>query len=155
MDNVAIEVLEVFAPIKGYVKPIDQSLDEAFKSKALGDGVAIDIVDNKIYAPINGVIESVFPTKHAIGLSTTNGINILIHAGIDTVSLNGEGFKTYVKDGDAVNKGDLLMEMDPEFIESKGLSTQTMLIFMDLDDNNKLSVEEGDKEVGDLIVEIN
>lgn len=155
MDNIAIEPLEVFAPIKGNVKPIDQSLDEAFKSKALGDGVAIDIDDNKIYSPINGVIESVFPTKHAIGLSTTNGINILIHAGIDTVSLDGEGFKTYVKDGDAVNKGDLLIEMDPEFIESKGLSTQTMLIFMDLDDNKKLSVEEGDKEVGELIVEIN
>lgn len=152
--NSDIESLAVFSPIKGEIKTIDKSLDDAFKSKALGDGVAIDIKDNKIYSPISGTVESVFPTKHAIGLSTTNGINILIHAGIDTVSLNGEGFKTYVKDGDAIDKGDLLMEIDSDFIESKGLSTQTMLIFMDLDEDKKLSIKQGDKEVGDLIVEI-
>ncbi len=155
MENTAIESLEVFAPANGYVKPIDQSLDQAFKSKALGDGVAIDIADGKIYSPINGVVETVFPTKHAIGLSTPNGINVLIHAGIDTVSLDGECFKTFVKDGDSVNKGDLLLEMDTDLVEAKGLSTQTMLIFMDMDEDKKISVDEGDKKVGDLIIEVN
>ncbi len=154
-ENVAIEEFEIFNPIKGHVKPITESEDEAFASKALGDGVAIDIADNKVYAPIDSVVETVFPTGHAVGLSVANGINILIHAGIDTVNLEGRGFKSFVKEGDAVNKGDLLIDLDPDLIKSEGYSTQTMVIVMDTDENAKFNVDGGDKEVGDLILEIN
>lgn len=153
--NEAIESFEIFNPIKGLVKPITESEDGAFASKALGDGVAIDIADNKVYAPIDSVVETVFPTGHAVGLSTTNGINILIHAGIDTVNLEGRGFKTFVKEGDAVKRGDLLIELDPDLIKSEGYSTQTMVIVMDTDEDAKFSVDGGDKEIGDLILEIN
>ena len=155
LENALEGSKEIFVPISGLVKPITESEDEAFKSGALGDGFAIDVADNKVYAPADGLVETVFPTKHAIGFSTKSGVKILIHAGIDTVSLNGEGFKTFVADGDEVSKGDLLMEFDPDLIKSKGYSTQTMVIFMEMDEGAKLDIHTGDLKVGDLMAEVN
>ena len=152
--NDEIGELELFSPMKGLVKPISESEDGAFASKALGDGVAIDISSNQIFAPCDAKVETVFPTGHAIGLSTSNGINILIHAGIDTVNLEGKGFKSFVSEGDAVKKGDLLMEMDPQVIKEAGYSTQTMLVLMDVDESKTINVDQGQKEVGDHIIRI-
>lgn len=152
--NDEIGELELFSPMKGLVKPISESEDGAFASKALGDGVAIDISSNQIFAPCDAKVETVFPTGHAIGLSTSNGINILIHAGIDTVNLEGKGFKSFVSEGDAVKKGDLIMEMDPQVIKEAGYSTQTMLVLMDVDESKTINVDQGQKEVGDHIIRI-
>lgn len=152
--NDEIREFELFSPMKGLVKPISESEDGAFASKALGDGVAIDISSNQIFAPCDAKVETVFPTGHAIGLSTSNGINILIHAGIDTVNLEGKGFKSFVSEGDAVKKGDLLMEMDPQVIKEAGYSTQTMLVLMDVDESKTINVDQGQKEVGDYIIRI-
>lgn len=152
--NDEIGELELFSPMKGLVKPISESEDGAFASKALGDGVAIDISSNQIFAPCDAKVETVFPTGHAIGLSTSNGINILIHAGIDTVNLEGKGFKSFVSEGDAVKKGDLIMEMNPQVIKEAGYSTQTMLVLMDVDESKTINVDQGQKEVGDHIIRI-
>ena len=152
--NDEIGEIVLVSPMEGLVKPIRQSEDGAFASKALGDGVAIDIKSNQIFAPCDAKVETVFPTGHAIGLSSSNGINILIHAGIDTVNLEGKGFKSFVSEGDAVKKGDLLMEMDPQVIKDAGYSTQTMLVLMDVEESKTISIDQGQKEVGEHIIRI-
>lgn len=152
--NEKLGEFELVSPMEGLVKPISESDDGAFASKALGDGVAIDIKSKQIFAPCDAKVETVFPTGHAIGLSCANGINILIHAGIDTVNLEGKGFKSFVSEGDYVKKGDLLMEMDPQIIKEAGYSTQTMVVLMDVDESKTISVDQGQKEVGDHIIRI-
>ena len=146
--------IEMFAPISGLVKPISESEDGAFASKALGDGLAIDINSNQIFAPCDASVETLFPTGHAIGLSTASGINILIHAGIDTVNLEGRGFKSFVNEGDHVKKGDLLMELDPQVIKEAGYSTQTMMVLMDVDEDKSIEIDTGQKQVGDFVIRI-
>ena len=132
-------IVEVFStPIKGKVSDISKSPDAAFSGKLMGDGFVVFPDDNVVYAPCDASIEVVFPSKHAIGLKTVNGTELLIHIGMDTVSLNGEGFKTFVKDGDVVKKGQKLIEFDAEFIKSKGLNTATPVVFTNLSENVKI-----------------
>ena len=125
---------------------------ELLLQRPLEMGQQFDISSNQIFAPCDAKVETIFPTGHAIGLSTSNGINILIHAGIDTVNLEGKGFKSFVSEGDAIKKGDLLMEMDPQVIKDAGYSTQTMVVLMDVE--GTISVDQGQKEVGDHIIRI-
>lgn len=120
--------MKIYAPMKGEILPIEQSADPVFASKAMGDGVAINPEEDVIYAPADGKISLVFPTKHAIGLTLDGGIELLIHAGIDTVKLEGEGFHTYVEAGDLVKKGDKLLDFDRTLILEKGYQIQTMLL---------------------------
>lgn len=120
--------IDIFAPVKGEVLPISESADEVFASKAMGDGVAINPTEDMIYAPANGTISLVFPTGHAVGITLNNGIELLIHAGIDTVKMEGEGFKNFVAVGDTVKKGDKLLSFDRNLIVEKGYQTQTMLL---------------------------
>lgn len=120
--------IDIFAPVKGEVLPISESADEVFASKAMGDGVAINPTEDMIYAPANGTISLVFPTGHAVGITLNNGIELLIHAGIDTVKMEGEGFKNYVAVGDTVKKGDKLLSFDRNLVVEKGYQTQTMLL---------------------------
>lgn len=120
--------IDIFAPVKGEVLPISESADEVFASKAMGDGVAINPTEDMIYAPANGTISLVFPTGHAVGITLNNGIELLIHAGIDTVKMEGEGFKNFVAVGDTVKKGDKLLSFDRNLVVEKGYQTQTMLL---------------------------
>ena len=117
--------------MKGEVLPIDQSNDAAFASKAMGDGVAINPEEGVIYAPADGKISLVFPTKHAIGITLGSGVELLIHAGIDTVKMEGEGFELYVDAGDQVKKGDKLLSFDMDLVKKKGYQTQTMFLVAD------------------------
>ncbi len=111
--------LDVYCPIKGAVKPLSELTDDAFASGAMGQGVAIIPSEGKVYAPFDGIIEVLFPTKHAIGIKSTNGVELLIHVGMDTVELNGQYFQAHVKQGDQVQKGQLLLSFDQKEIEKK------------------------------------
>lgn len=118
-----------YSPMSGRILPVSQSADEMFASRALGDGMAVDPADGLVCAPCDGTVTMIFPTGHAMGIASDSGFEVLIHAGIDTVKLNGEGFEVFVEQGQHVKKGDRLLRMDLDFIRSKGLNPQTMMIF--------------------------
>lgn len=118
----------VYAPLSGTVKPIEQCSDPMFASKAMGDGVVIVPESNTLISPINGKVMMVFPTKHAIGLRGENGEEILIHVGLDTVSLDGAPFNVLIKDGQEIKAGQVLMTIDLEAIKAAGLSIETPII---------------------------
>lgn len=117
------------SPMKGKVLPVKESADEMFASKMLGDGIAVDPTDGTVYAPCDGTVSLLFPTKHAVGIKSADGVELLIHVGINTVQLDGEGFEAFVAQGDTVKKGDKLLKADLDFIRKKELNPQTMMIF--------------------------
>ncbi len=117
------------SPMKGKVLPVTESADEMFASKMLGDGIAVDPTDGTVYAPCDGTVSLLFPTKHAVGIKSADGVELLIHVGINTVQLDGEGFEAFVAQGDTVKKGDKLLKADLDFIRKKELNPQTMMIF--------------------------
>ena len=119
------------APVSGKVMPVTEVQDKVFSSKAMGDGIAIDPTEGKIYAPFSGEITVAFPTGHAYGIKAANGKEVLIHIGMDTVELDGKGFTPYVKQGDIVNQGDLLTDVDLDYIRSQGKPVVTPVIFTD------------------------
>lgn len=131
-------------PVKGQVIPVSDVKDEVFASKGMGDGVGIIPEEGKVYAPFDGSVEAVFPTGHAVGLSA-NGVETLIHIGINTVELNGKGFEVKVQQGDTVKKGDLLVEFDKAMIEKSGYDTTVIFIVTDMDENAQLNVNAGKK----------
>ena len=138
-DTTTNTVTETFAtPITGKVCDISESPDPAFAGKIMGDGFVVFPEDNVVYAPCDASVEVVFPSKHAIGLKSEKGVELLIHVGLDTVSLNGEGFTTFVEVGDKVKKGQKLLEFDAEFIKSKGLQTATPVVITNMSENQKI-----------------
>lgn len=133
-ENKMVKQLEIASPIKGTVLKLEKMKDDAFASGVLGKGAAIIPEEGKVYAPADGVITALFPTLHAIGMQADNGLELLIHIGLDTVQLNGEGFWAMVKQGDRVKKGQLLVTFDKEFIESKGFCLETPVLVTNSDD---------------------
>ncbi len=123
------ETLTILSPMKGKVLPLSEVSDEAFASEALGKGIAIVPTDGKVIAPFDGTVLTLFPTKHAIGLQTDDGKEVLIHIGFDTVHLKGEGFQTYVEQGQKVKAGDTLMVVDLDKITAAGYKTETPIVF--------------------------
>ena len=121
------------APVKGEVKPLTEIADKVFSSEAMGKGVAIVPEEGKVYAPADGTISAFFNTGHAIGLTTANGAQVIIHVGMDTVQLEGKGFEPKVKQGDVVKKGDLLLEFDIDFIKEAGYSVETPIVITNSD----------------------
>ena len=118
-------------PMSGTVMPVSEVDDQVFASKAMGDGIAIEPAEGKVYAPFSGEITVAFPTGHAYGLKAANGKEVLIHIGMDTVELDGKGFTPHVKQGDIVNQGDLLTDVDLDYIRSQGKPVVTPVIFTD------------------------
>ncbi|MFE7082904.1 beta-glucoside-specific PTS transporter subunit IIABC [Priestia megaterium] len=116
------------APFNGKVIPLSRVPDEVFSSGAMGQGLAIDPSDNKLYAPFDGTVVMVTPTKHAIGLRSTSGVEMLVHIGLETVTLDGKPFTLHVEDGAKIKKGDLLLQFDREFIQQQGLKAITPVI---------------------------
>lgn len=146
---------EVMSPLTGEVLPIEKAEDEVFASKVMGDGVVILPETTDVYAPFDGTIATLFPTKHAIGLVSDKGAEILIHIGINTVDLNGEGFKAFVKQGDSVTKGDKLIPFDKVAIENAGYSSQTMVIITNGSNYNQIIKHDNQfSQTGDLILEL-
>lgn len=122
------KVLELYAPVKGAVLSVTGSDDPMFASKALGDGVAVNPAEGTVYAPCDGTISLLFPTKHAVGITSEAGIDVLIHVGIDTVQMNGEGFEAFTEQGAKVKRGDRLLSFDLALLREKGVNPQTMMI---------------------------
>lgn len=127
-DPSLVTKVNLSSPVKGEVISLADVNDSAFSSFALGKGFAVQPVEGKVYAPVEGVVSAVFPTKHAIGITTAENIEILIHIGINTVQLDGEFFASHVKVGDHITKGQLLVEFDLAAIENKGYDTTTMVV---------------------------
>lgn len=118
----------VIAPITGEVKQLEEVPDPVFAEKMMGEGIAIDPTEGMVVAPFDGEIVQLFPTNHAVGLKTPSGLEILIHVGLETVALDGEGFEAFVKQGDQVKKGDKLVAFDIDIIKEKASSTITPII---------------------------
>lgn len=127
---------EIFSPIKGKKIPLREINDEMFSKKILGDGFAVLSSSNIVTSPIDGTISSLFESKHAIGITNSNGVEILIHVGLETVSLQGKGFKSFVKQNDRVLEGDKLLKVDFDLLEEKGLDCHVILVVI-----NKSSFE--------------
>lgn len=135
---------KVFSPLKGQLKKLSETEDEAFASGALGKGVVIIPNEGKLYAPADGKIVTFFPTGHAIALETSNGLEILMHVGIDTVKLEGKYFYPKISEGKEVKKGDLLLEFDIEAIKKAGYSLATPVIISNTDDYSEIIIENKD-----------
>ncbi len=140
-----LDEIALISPIKGEVKDISESSDETFASKVMGDGILVNPSEEIFVAPADAKIELVFPTKHAIGLSLKDGSQILMHCGINTVSMNGEGFEVYVEEGQEVKQGDNLIKMDLKKVKQAGHSTQTLMIVNELPDGRKVEVNPDSK----------
>lgn len=132
---------EFFGYANGTILPLEEVHDATFASKVLGDGVAVIPSEGRIFAPADAVVTNLADTKHAIGLQTRGGNEILIHIGIDTVQLDGKFFKPHVKNGDTVKKGQLLIEFDLEKIKKAGFKTDTPMLFTDPSDDLSLERE--------------
>ncbi|WP_375178550.1 beta-glucoside-specific PTS transporter subunit IIABC [Enterococcus rotai] len=124
---------KIYAPMRGQIISLEQVNDSAFSSKMMGEGVAIIPQENTITAPFNGEVTALFPTKHAIGLTSDNGIEVLIHVGIDTVELEGQYFTAYVETGDKVKKGQKLLEVDFAKVKEAGYDTTTPIVVTNTD----------------------
>ena len=142
----------IISPVNGTAIPLEQVPDAVFAERVLGDGLAVVPEDGKFVSPVDGEISSVAETLHAIGFSTEDGLDILMHIGIDTVKLNGEGFTVYVKEGDKVRKGDLIAEVDLKLLKSKGISHITPIIICDGMDDKALSCMVGDIKAGETVI---
>lgn len=118
----------VVSPVKGKVIALSEVPDPVFSTKMMGDGIAVFPEEGEIVSPIDGTVIYVFPTKHAIALKSKNGLEILIHIGLETVSLNGEGFTTYVETGQEVTVGQLLVNVDLAFVKERVPSIITPII---------------------------
>ncbi|UOK63957.1 beta-glucoside-specific PTS transporter subunit IIABC [Paenibacillus sp. OVF10] len=118
----------IVSPMTGEIKPISEVEDQAFAQELMGKGIAIVPTEGKVYAPFDGVVEALYRTKHAIGLKAANGVEILIHIGVDTVSLKGKYFNAHIEQGQTIKAGDLLVDFDPEGITSAGYNTITSIV---------------------------
>lgn len=136
----------IISPVSGETVPLEKVQDEAFSSGALGKGVAIQPTVGNLYAPASGVITTLFPTKHAIGITTENGAELLIHVGLETVELKGKYYKTNVKNGDHVKVGQLLLEFDIDAIHQAGYDVITPIVVL----NTNVYKEIGILEVGTI-----
>lgn len=131
------------APIDGKILSITEVPDEVFSQKMMGDGFAIEPANGEVVSPVNGTITTLFPTKHAIGITADNGREILVHFGIDTVNLQGEGIEALVKQGDKVKAGQQLLKVDLSSIKGKVPSVITPIIFTNLAEGETISVKVG------------
>lgn len=146
-------IKEIKSPISGKVIELEKVNDPVFSSGAMGKGVAIEPIDNKVYAPFDGVIEFIADTKHAIGLLSDDGVEVLIHVGMDTVKMNGKGFDVKTKVNSKVKAGDLLLEFDKSVIEKEGYSLITPVVITNADnyEDNVLCINEEVKNGREII----
>lgn len=144
---------QLYAPVTGKVVDLSEVSDPVFSQKMAGDGVAIDSTGNLIVAPADGTISVIFKTNHAFGMSLNNGIEVLVHIGIDTVELEGRGFKRLVDEGKKVKAGEPIINIDRKFIEEGGYSLITPILITNPDNireikyNTNLQVEAGKEEI--------
>lgn len=129
---------QIIAPISGKVVDITTVSDQVFAEKLIGDGVAIEPTSGLVVAPCNGKVIQIFPTNHAIGIETEDGYDVLIHVGINTVDLKGEGFTRLVEENTRVKKGNPLLRVDLQAIQTAGKQTTTICIVSTMDEVREL-----------------
>ena len=139
---------ELVAPVDGKLIPIEEVDDPVFAEKMMGDGFAIISEGSGIYACSDGVVTMLYPSKHAIGITLEDGMELLIHIGIDTVMENGNGFEAFVQVGDKVRRGDLIVKMDREYLLGKGYDLTVITIFTNENTYREFSAEYGKKVKG-------
>lgn len=132
--TVLAESAEVVSPLAGQVKPLSQATDPVFSSGVMGQGVVIEPSQGELVSPVNGTVTVLFPTKHAVGIVSEEGVEMLMHIGMDTVSLDGKGFEAHVEQGDKVVVGQQLISFDMDVIKEAGLVTETPVIITNQDD---------------------
>ncbi len=143
---------KIVAQQNGKAVSITEVPDPVFSGKVLGDGVGIIPSNGEVVAPVSGTVAQVAHTKHAIGIESDDGLEVLVHLGVDTVKLDGQGFTCYVEVGQHVNAGDKLMDIDLDFIQSQGLSTVSPCIITNLDAAKNLKIFSGDVVAGETVV---
>lgn len=145
--------LKLVAPATGKVIPVSEIPDPVFAQKMAGDGVGIDITGDTIVAPADGEITLIFKTKHAFAMTLSNGIELLVHVGIETVALNGEGFEQLVEQGTTVKAGTPILKIDRDFIKSKGCPLITPVLITNVDNVQSLApITNIDATVGETTV---
>ena len=142
----------ISSPMKGIAAGLSAAPDEAFAEGMMGDGAVVTPVDPIVRAPEDGEVSFVFDTKHAIGFETDSGIQLLIHVGIDTVKLNGEGFEVYVENGQKVQKGEPLMKLDLSYLKENAPSLVSPIVCTELPENRSVRLlKEGEIEAGEAL----
>ncbi|MFP7299680.1 PTS glucose transporter subunit IIA [Neobacillus niacini] len=135
--------LQILAPLNGAIIPLEEVPDPVFSQKMMGEGIAVMPTGGNIHAPVDGKIILIAATKHAIGIRAEDGSEILIHAGLETVALNGKGFKTVVNEGEKVSVGQLLIEVDWDYIKTHAKSTVTPIVITNIQtETRKLTLTE-------------
>ncbi|ACU78309.1 PTS sugar transporter subunit IIA [Mycoplasma mycoides] len=143
--------LKVLAPCDGKIITLDEVEDDVFRERMLGDGFAIYPTSNDFHAPVSGKLVTAFPTKHAFGIQTKNGVEILLHIGLDTVSLDGNGFESYVIQDQEVNAGDKLVTVDLQEVSKKVPSIKSPIIFTNNGGKTLEIVKMGEVKKGDVV----
>ena len=142
---------KILVPMSGQVIPLEQVPDEVFSQKLIGEGVAIEPSDGKIYAPVSGEVVTVAETLHAYGFRTEEGQEVLVHVGLDSVTLQGKGFASHVKEGDKVKAGDLVAEVDLDFLKKRNIPAITPVILCNHPENHPLQITTGRVKAGDSL----
>lgn len=149
-EEKTVSTVVISSPMTGIAADISTTPDEAFASKMMGDGAVVTPEEGVVVAPEDGTVLFVFDTKHALGFTTDSGIGMIIHVGIDTVKLEGKGFDVQVEAGQKVNKGDVLMKLDLDFLKENAPSVATPVICTELKDNQKIRLlKEGEIKAGE------
>lgn len=148
------ENIEIVNPISGKIIDLEEVSDEVFSGRILGDGFAIEPTDDKVYSPVDGEVRVVFPTLHAIVIESYEGLEVLIHIGIDTVKLNGQGFKAHIEIGKSVKKGELLVSFNKDIIVENGKSLITPVIITNMEKVEKIDNSFGQKNKGELVCKV-
>lgn len=150
-----VKIYQIASPFTGQASDIREAPDEGFSSGMIGDGAFVEITEPEVKAPADGEISFVFDTKHAIGFRTADGIALLIHVGIDTVTLNGKGFEVFVKQGDKVKKGDVLMTVDLAYVKENAPSLASPVVCTELTGGSQVRVmAAGRVKAGELLLEV-
>ena len=150
-----VDRIVISSPITGVAAELSTAPDEAFAQKMMGDGAVVTPEDPYVRAPEDGEVAFVFDTKHAIGFVTESGISLLIHVGIDTVKLNGEGFEALVESGQEVKKGDPMLKLDLDYLSKNAPSIVSPVLCTELEDNQRIHLlNEGQVKAGEPLFEI-
>lgn len=144
--------IKILSPLNGKAIPIEQVPDDVFAEKIMGDGVAIMPNEGAIYSPVNGTVATVAETLHAYGFESEDGVEMLVHFGLETVALEGKGFTSHVQVGDHVKAGQLVAEVDMEFLKAQGINTVTPVVICDGADDETLSFTYGEVKAGDVLI---
>ncbi|MBM6184646.1 PTS glucose transporter subunit IIA [Staphylococcus epidermidis] len=150
--------IKIYAPLTGEYVKIENIPDPVFAQKMMGEGFGINPTEGEVVSPIEGKVDNVFPTKHAVGLKAENGLELLVHIGLDTVQLDGKGFEVLVESGDDIKIGDPLIRFDLEYINNNAKSIISPIIITNSDQTESIHIEDvqavvkGETQVIDVTV---